>query len=183
MNEQFVTDAIQEDRYLKAIRMIDRFETEIREELERVGGEIVAANPEMFPDRVEPKWNNRRQPNPVIAFARVDYEMDRVSEINDNETLTFNLGIRWLDPGEYGHPEQEGALCVASYKIKHATRDEFDRCRNQTMEGDWPIQFTDDAYRNAPGVCYIPVEDADELKDAFETIKEHFATFGSTFGF
>jgi hypothetical protein len=57
MNDEFFTKAIEEDRYLKAIQLINRFETELRRELEHIGNQFVKENPQLFVDTVEPSWN------------------------------------------------------------------------------------------------------------------------------
>lgn len=42
MNDKFITRAIENDRLLKAIRLVDRFETEIEGELMRVTDEFIS---------------------------------------------------------------------------------------------------------------------------------------------
>lgn len=183
MNNEFITRAIENDRYLKAIRLINRFETEIRGELERVAEEFVRENSELFVDGPEPSWNNSRSSGRIIAFARVDYPMERISSTAaDADRLTLNTAIRWLDPAKYGHPDTDGALCVVSYKIKNCPRDDYERIKEQTLSEDWGINFCQDAFSSAPGVLYVPVESAEEITTGFETLKKHFSTYVSDYG-
>jgi hypothetical protein len=182
MNEEFITQGLQKDRYLKATRLADRFETEIRRELERIGDEIVKENREQFVEGVEADWNNNRSPNSVIAFARVDYDMDRVRFHDDPQNLTLNISLRWLEPDEYGHPDVDGALSVASYKIKHASKKDHEQVKRKTMEEDWGVQFCEDAFSNSPGVLYIPAQDAEDMKQAHEELKRHFSEYCTMFG-
>lgn len=182
MNEEFITEGIEKDRYLKATRLADRFETEIRRELERIGDEIVKENREQFVEGSEASWNNLRSPNSVIAFARVDYDMDRVRSQEDPQGLTLNISFRWLEPDEYGHPNVDGALTVTSYKIKSARKEDHERVKRETMEEDWDIQFCEDAFGNSPGVAYIPVQDAEDIKQAHEDLKSHFSEYCTMFG-
>lgn len=55
MNDQFVTEGIRNDRCLKAARLLDRFESELKAEIERVGDQIVKQNDELFADDVGSK--------------------------------------------------------------------------------------------------------------------------------
>ncbi len=41
MNDEFITRAIENDRYLKALQLINRFEMEIEGELKRVADEFI----------------------------------------------------------------------------------------------------------------------------------------------
>lgn len=184
MNDEFITQGIQKDRYLKAVRLINRFETELRRELERAGDAIVAENSNLFVDSVEADWKNSRSSGTIIAFARVDYRMDRVSSTDDEtRNLKLNISFRWIEPMELGHTDVDGALTVASYKIKRASPEVHRSVKEATREGDWPeIQFADDAFNNAPGIAYIPVETGEELRQAHETLAEHFSTYGPRYG-
>jgi hypothetical protein len=183
MNDEFFTKAIQKDRYLKATRLANRFETEVRQELERIGDEAVEENYEQFVDGVEARWNNNRSPNAVISFARVDYVMKRVKSMENPENLKLNIALRWLDPDEYGHPNKEGAMSVASYKIKNATKQDHEQVKQKTKEENWGIQFCEDSFRNSPGVLYIPIGNAEEFNQASETLMTHFSEHCTMFGY
>lgn len=182
MNDDFVTDGIKQDRYLKATRLADRFETEIRRELTRAGDSIVADNPTLFRDGAKANWNNHQTPSRLLAFARVDYVMDRITSPEDPEHLKFNLGLRWVEPDKYGWPNIDGALCMVSYKIKNMNKTEYEHVKTHTKEGDWQLHFAENVYSNAPGVIYYPVTDADSLTKGLETIGDHFGTYGSEYG-
>lgn len=184
MTDDFITQGIQADRYLKSIRLINRFETELRRELERAGDAIVAENQNLFVDGVEADWNNSRSSGTIIAFARVDYLMDRVSSKEDeSRNLKLNLSFRWIEPMELGHTNVDGALAVASYKIKRASPEVHRSVKDATRDSDWPeIQSADDAFNNSPGIFYIPVETSEELRQAHETLAEHFSTYAPRYG-
>ena len=184
MTDDFLTQGIQADRYLKSIRLINRFETELRRELERVGDAIVAENQDLFVDGVEADWKHSRSSGTIIAFARVDYLMDRVSSKDTSmQNLKLNISFRWLEPTEVGHTDVEGALSVASYKIKRASSEAHREVKDATREDDWSeIEFADDAFNNSPGIFYIPVETSEELRQAHETLAEHFSTYARKYG-
>lgn len=62
MNEDFVTEAIRNDRCLKAKRLLDRFESELDAELSRFGAAMQAVQPELFeteaPVNIKYRWNS-----------------------------------------------------------------------------------------------------------------------------
>lgn len=184
MNEKFVTEGIQNDRYLKAIRLINRLEDEFQAELERIGDEIVADNPDLFSETVEASWNNGRSTSKMIAFARVDYPMTRVKSVEESSSkLKLNICLRWMDPADWGHQDVEGALFAASYRIKGSTQEDFERVKQETVAGDWNLEVGAGKFRNSPGAFYIPVDTAAGLRDAHETLKEHFSEYGHLYGF
>jgi len=183
MNDEFFTQALQGNRYLKAIQLINRFETELEHELKRFGDQIVEANPYQFETGVEGRWNNRRSSGSVIAFARVDYDLRRVSSADDDATdLTLNHSFRWVEPGEYGHADVDGALTLLSYKIKQLRAEDYETVSQATKEDEWPVHLADDAFSNAPGIIYVPVETAAEMQNAEQTLQEHFEEFVSMYG-
>lgn len=104
MNDEFITRAIEKDRLLKAIRLVDRFETEIEGELGRVADEFISGNEDLFDDDVNRRFSLTKIAGPVITHARINTNMNRVSSTDDGaDTLTLNITLRWLDPAEYGH--------------------------------------------------------------------------------
>ena len=54
--------------------------------------------------------------------------------------------------------------------------------QDQTRQEDWPVHFADDAFNNSPGIIYVPVESAPELREASATLQEHFAMYGPAYG-
>jgi hypothetical protein len=183
MNDEFFTKALEEDRYLKAIQLINRFETELQQQLEHIGDQFVRQNRELFVDQVEPSWNHRRSSSTILAFARVDYVMNRHESANDDaRNLKLNISFRWIEPGELGHQSVDGALSLLSYKIKRASDETYAQVKEQTRQGDWPVHFADDAFSNSPGIIYIPVESAEQMRNASETLQEHFTKYGPLYG-
>lgn len=183
MNDEFITKAIENDRYLKAFRLVDRFETEIEGELRRVANEFVSGSEALFDDDADQNFDLERYAEQVIAIVRVNTRMNRVRSAEyDNQDLWLNTTLRWLDPAEYGLLDVDGALCVTAYKINYAGDDDYDRVKRQTAADDWLVNFCRDAYENAPGMVYVPVESAAEIHAGFDTLKEHFWTYGAEYG-
>lgn len=183
MNDEFITRALEDDRYLKALRLIDRFELEIEGELRRVADEFISESAGLFDEDVNSRFKFNRDPGPVICHARINTNMNRVaSEEEDADTLTLNITLRWLDPAEYGFSHIDGALCVTAYKINGAISDDHKRVKQRTKSNESDVQFCRDAYNNAPGMVYVPVETAAEIRDGFETLKQHFGKYGEEYG-
>lgn len=183
MNDDFITRAIENDRYLKAIRLINRFETEIEGTLQRVTDEFISGNEELFDNEVDQRFNVNRDAGPVITHARVNTDMNRApSSQEGTQNLTLNITLRWLDPAEYGISNVNGALAVTAYKINGAASDDHDTVKQQTLEDSWDINWCRDAYNNAPEMAYVPVESAEEIREGFDTLKQHFWKYGSEYG-
>lgn len=183
MNDEFITRALEDDRYLKALRLINRFETEVEGELKRVANEFVSETSGLFDDELNQRFKFNRNSGSVIAHARINTDMARVASKKEGaDNLTLNITLRWLDPAEYGLSHVDGALCVTGYKINGAVSDHHERLKQQTKEAGVDVQFCRDAYNNAPGMVYVPVETAAEIRDGFETLKTHFCEFGDEYG-
>ena len=183
MNDEFITRAIEEDRYVKALRLIDRFEVEIEAELRRVADEFISETDGLFNDDPDQRFGFNRDPGPVIAHGRINTDMKRVaSKAEGADTLTLNITLRWLDPAEYGFSDIDGALCVTAYKINGAGSDDHQRVKQQTEKEEYDVQLCRDAYNNAPGMVYVPVETAAEIRDGFQMLKTHFWEHGGEYG-
>lgn len=182
MNEDFVTQAIQNDRCLKAHRLLDRFETELRTKLDRQGREMIEAQPELFPEDpsrgIRISWDN----STIIANARDNITMNRVSSDDPSTHLTLNISLRWVDPIDWGHQDVDGALCAACYKFNGGGREDYEQVKSETSSGEWDINFAQDQFNNAPGIMYIPVETGGEFREATATLRDHFAKFGHYWG-
>lgn len=183
MNDDFITHGIENDRYLKATRLVARFETEIRGELERVSKKFVEENRELFVDDPGPRWNKVRDSGNTIAFARIDRKMDRMSSAGDDaDQLKLNTAIRWLDPSKHGINHSESVLCMASYKIKNISKDDHRRVKERTQTEDEGINYYPDPYGGAPDEFYVPVKNAKDIREGFQRLKGHFSKYSSEYG-
>lgn len=183
MNEEFVTEAIRNDRCIKANRLLSRFEKELERELRRMGEAMVDARSDLFEREVEVgsrfklSWND----DTIVAFSRDNITMNRINE-QTSEVLWLNISIRWVDPLDWGEEGVDGALCAVCYKINRGNRDDFLPVRDGTVNGDWAVEIGEDQYNNAPGIFYIPVETASDMRNAADTLTEHFSEFGGEWG-
>jgi hypothetical protein len=183
MNEEFITKGIENDRYLKAVRLYKQFEEEMFTTLENVSKNVVEAEPDWFVEGVKQSRNIQRHRTDPLGYLRVDNKMARVNETGDR--LKFHVCIEWSQPEAYRHDEQtDGALCIVFYKIKNLDQAEYEHVRQQTEQADrWSeIQFDDDLWDNDLGLFYIPVESGPAVKSGFETLTDHFLEFGESYG-
>lgn len=182
MDNEFVTRAIENDRCLKAYRLLDRFEDEIEALVGRMGNEMIAAHRDLFPDEVSGGFNAYWDNGTIIANARENLEMRVVNEDDRSATMHLNVSVRWVDPLEWGEDDIDGALCAACYKINGGNSDDHRAVVQATADSDLDVRVDDDQFNNAPGIFYIPVENAAELQAAADTLIEHFSRFGDHWG-
>ena len=182
MDDEFVTQAIENDRCLKAYRLIERFEDEIEALVGQMAKEMIAAHPDRFPDEVNGGFKFRWDSGTIIALARENYEMCVVNEDDPSANMKLNVSVRWVDPLDWNEDDIDGALCAACYKINSGNRDDHRAVAEATADSDMDVRVDDDQFSNAPGIFYIPVEDATELQNAVESLIEHFRRFGDYWG-
>lgn len=181
MNEDFITKAIENDRYLKAIRLADQFEEEIDRKLENFLEETIEQRPDLFVDDTSPSKRKSRVRTEPLAHRRVQATMDRVNSDGDN--LKFYISIEWTQPEVHGR-DGDGALCLILYKIKNSARAEYDRVKQETQAApEWDeIQCSDDAWNSDRGIFYLPVTDGGDVMEALQLLREHFFSFAEDYG-
>lgn len=179
MTDEFLTRGLENDRYLKALRLTDQFEIEIVRVLRRFGDKIVNENPELFETGVAGDENVIRDPGSTLGHARVDYRMNRVQGPNDNLSLKLNIHLYWCRPEQYNRTDIDGALRAFGYKIKNANSDDEERVVAQTH--DWDIHTAKNPFGSRIAF-YRHVSSSEEIERTGETLVEHFKAFGSEFG-
>ena len=182
MDNEFVTQAIENDRCLKAYRLLKRFEDEIEALVGRMGEEMIAARPDRFPEDVGSRFRANRDSGTIIANARENFEMRVVNEDDTSANMKLNVSVRWVDPLDWDEDDVDGALCAACYKINNGNSDDHRAVVEATENSELDVRIDDDQFSNAPGIFYIRVEDATELRDAADTLIEHFSRFGHHWG-
>lgn len=182
MDKEFVTQAIENDRCLKAYRLLERFEDEIEALVGRMGKEMIAAHPDRFSDDASGGFKAHWNSGTIIANARENFEMRVVNEDDPSANMKLNVSVRWVDPLDWDEDDTTGALCAVCYKINSGNSDDHRAVVEATEDSKLDVRIDDDQFSNAPGIFYIPVEDATELTDAADTLVEHFSCFGDYFG-
>lgn len=182
MDNEFVTQAIENDRCLKAYRLLKRFEDEIEALVGRMAEEMIAAHPDRFPDNVSGGFRAHWDSGTIIANLRENFEMRVMNEEDISANMNLNVSVRWVDPLDWGEDDTDGALCAACYKINSGNDDDHRAVVEATEDSELDVRVDDDQFSNAPGIFYIPVEDAQELRDAADILIEHFRRFGHHWG-
>jgi len=182
MNNEFVTQAIENDRCLKAHRLLERFEDEIEALVGRMANAMIAAHPDRFPDDVSSGFKTDWNSGTIIANARDNYGMRVVNDGNPSANMKLNVSVRWVDPLDWGEDDIDGALCAVCYKINNGNSDDHKAVVEATEDSELDVRVDDDQFNNAPGIFYIPVEGATELREAADTLIEHFSHFGDHWG-
>lgn len=182
MNDEFFTEALRNDRVLKAQRLLNRFEAELTDEIKRWGEQLVRNNKHLFRDDPGSKVRVNLAGSTIIANVRDNLSLRRKNEAAPEKTQTLNISLRWVDPSDWNEQDVDGTLCAACYKINDGNGDDFERVRQQTEADDWDVRFGNDQYNNAPGVLYVPVETASNFRDGMEVLTEHFGEFGEYYG-
>jgi hypothetical protein len=182
MDSDFVTQAIENDSCLKAHRLVKRFEKELDALVGRMGKEMVAAHPDRFPDDIDRDFEAHWDSGTIIANARSNFGMAVVNKADPSSNMKLNVSVRWVDPLDWSEDDIDGALCAACYKINGGNSDDHRAVADATEESDIDVKFDDDQFDNAPGIFYIPVENAGELEAAADTLIEHFDRFGHHWG-
>jgi len=185
MNSKFVSQGLQSDRYLKAVKLIEQFETEIERQLEHTVREIVSENQALFLDGADPDFRLKQSSNTVIAFARTDYKMSRRStEDDDASRLKLSIMIHWDEASVLGHDnDNRKALSVTSLRIKNLSDEDYRQVKQRTRDDEWPsIHFGKDPWNNSSGLFYIPIETAEDIESAHETLIDHFGEYDQNTG-
>lgn len=183
MNEEFITKGIENDRYLKAVRLYKQFEEEMLRELRNLSEETIEQRPDLFVDDASPSKSVSRRRTTPLGHMRMDNDMSRVN--SDGDQLILNIGVEWAQPEVHGHEEPaDGALCLALYKIKNLATADYERVKQQTQSRErWDeIQFDTDVWNSDWSIFYVPVTDGPELKEGLRALQEHFLEFGESFG-
>lgn len=180
MNEQFITEGIKNDRYLKAARLTEQFEQQIERELRNFLNETIEQRPDIFVDDASPSKRKTSVRTEPLAHVRMQADMNCVDA--DGNNLKFYISIEWTQPEIHGE-ESDGALCLVLYKIKNDTRADYDRVKQQTKaDPEWDeIRYSNDVWYTDRGIFYIPVTDAHDVKRGLQTLRQHFFSFHDEF--
>ncbi|WP_276260597.1 hypothetical protein [Haloglomus litoreum] len=180
MTDDFLSKGLEQDRYLKAIRLTDQFETSIEGRLRQVGQEMRARKPELFASDDAGSENTGRDSSSSLAFARIDYPLSRVRDQGSNKQLKLNVHLYWVKPEQYNRDDiEEGALRGFGYKIKTASSEDEQRVKEQTR--DWDLETAQDPFGYRV-IFYKHVSSIADIEDTSETLVEHFGEFGDEFG-
>lgn len=178
MSEDFVTNGLTNDRYLKALRLIDQFQDEIAALLKQFDQTMVEAQPDLFEPGRNPKVKKSTSPGSGLANHRINHHLTGPKAPDGN--LRLNVHLYWLSPAEYNRTDIDGALRAFGYKIKGADTDIDTRVVQQTRTEDWEIDIADNPYDNNK-VFYRHVSSRSEIEETMAVLVDHFEAYGDEY--
>ena len=180
MTDEFLTQGLQNDRYLKAVQLIEQFEDEIEATLRNFGQRMVAEHPGLFATNPDGDAHTNRSPGSALAHTRVNYPMSGPRARDMDQTRKLNVHLYWMPPTEYNRTDVDGALRAFGYKVKYADQDPDDWVVEQTRAGDWSLETSGNPYDDNT-VFYRHVSSAAEIEETAETLVNHFSEFGDAY--
>ena len=180
MTGEFLTEGLQNDRYLKAIRLIEQFEIEMEARLRKLGRRMVDKHPSLFGSPLETSTSSSRDSGKTLAYQRIDYKMRGVQVSDDESTPRLNVHFYWVDPAKYARTDIDGALRAFGYKIKFANTNVDEQVADQTRASDWPIEITDDPFGSRK-IFYKHVNSIGDIEETANSLVDHFSEFGNAY--
>lgn len=178
MTGEFLTKGLENDRYLKALRLIEQFEDEIEAILLNFDQRMVDEQSELFDPSTNPGVRSNGNPSNGLVIHRVNHLMNGPRAPDSGQRL--NVHLYWLPPTEYRRTDIDGALRAFGYKIKGADPDIDDWVTEQTRAHDWSLDTSDNPY-DSNTVFYRHVSSLEEIEQTTETLVEHFSEFGDAY--
>jgi len=179
MPEEFLTNGLQNDRYLKALRLAEQFQNEIGAILQQFDEAMVDVQPDLFDPSLDPSVKKSRNPGSGLANHRIKHQLTGSKAPDGNQKL--NVHLYWMPPAEYGRTDINGALRAFGYKIEGADTAIDTQVVQQTRAGDWDIDIADNPY-DSNKVFYNHVCSRAEIEDTMARLVDHFDTFGDEYG-
>lgn len=181
MDEPFVNSGLTDNRYLKAQKLVEQFESEIEAVLDETLRSIRDTHTDLI--RPDASLGFRDYTGSTLRTLRTEGNLIPKDEMGNN--LTFNLGLEWVEPAAQPHGTEnvgEDVFCYVLYKIKYdsdATFNEVEEKTSQMNEKWGRIYFGEEKWdrppKVAPGIVYSPVTSAEDLLLGLDRLEQHFA--------
>lgn len=180
MTDEFLTKGLQNDRYLKALQLIEQFEDEIAATLRSFGQRLVDEHPGLFATDPDGDERTNRNPGSALAHTRVNYPLSGHRARDTDQTWQLNVHLYWVDPAQYNRTDIDGALRGFGYKIKYASEEIDRKVAQETRARDWSLDTATNPY-DSNITFHRHVSSAAEMADTADTLVEHFSTFGDEY--
>ncbi len=182
MTDDFLTEGLRKDRYLKALRLSSQFDDEIRSHLQQFDREMVDQQPELFDSEVTPNWNSRTSQTSggTLAYHRFNHPMTGPAAL-DGDEQRLNVHLYWMPPTEYGRTNIDGALRAYGYKIKGGDKSVDTEVVEQTRAGDWSLRMSENPF-DSNIAFYKHVSSSADIEETQSELVDHFAEFGDRYG-
>lgn len=178
MTDEFLTEGLRNNRYLKALRLPEQFDNQIEARLKEFDQRMVDAQPRLFHPDDSPGFNSNQSPSSGLALQRINHPMNGPDAPDGSQKL--NVHLYWMEPNRYGRPDINGAVRAFGYKIKNANEAIDQEVQSATHNGEWPVETSENPY-DANITFYRHVSSVPEIKEAEETLIEHFEKFGDKY--
>ncbi|WP_158057939.1 hypothetical protein [Halorussus halophilus] len=180
MTDEFLTKGLENDRYLKALRLINQFEDEVEAALHEFNQRMVDEHPDLFESRTDTSTKSNRSSSSGIATHRINHLMKGPRAPEQDKTQRLNVHLYWMPPTEYGRRDVDGALRTVGYKVKYADPAIDEEVAEQTRNRDWDIETSKNPY-DSNTVFYRHVSSAGDFKGTMDTLVKHFSEFGDAY--
>jgi len=180
MTDDFLSKGLENDRYLKALRLIEQFEDEIEARLREFDQQMVDQQPGLFDASTDPDIRTNRTPSSGLAHTRINHSLYGPLAPDDGKTRKLNVHLYWMPPEEYARTDIDGALRAFGYKIKNADPGTDDRVVEQTQKEDWSIETSGNPF-DSNTVFYRHVSSVADIETTMEILVDHFAEFGDEY--
>jgi hypothetical protein len=178
MTDDFLTKGLENDRYLKALRLAEQFQTEIAALLRQFDQRMVDAHPDLFDPSNTPKVKESESQGSALANHRMNHEFSGPAAPEDRCRL--NVHLYWMEPAKYDRTDIDGALRAFGYKLKGADTDIDARVVQETRDGDWNVDIADNPY-DSNKVFYRHVSSMEDIENTIDTLVRHFEEFGDRY--
>ncbi|EMA66299.1 hypothetical protein [Halorubrum kocurii] len=179
MTDEFLTEGLRSDRYLKALQLISQFEDEIEARLRVFDQALVDEQPELFDPETDISVKTNRSTGSALTIHRINHEMEGPKAPADRRQR-LNVHLYWMSPTDYDRTDVDGALRAFGYKIKGADEADDQAVVDSTREEDWSLSTAGNPF-DSNTVFYKHVGSVDELEAAQAELVDHFATFGGRY--
>jgi hypothetical protein len=180
MTDEFLTKGLQNDRYLKALRLADQFEDEIEAVLFELDQRMVDVQPGLFDLNTSADFKTNRTTSSALTTHRINHSMTGPMAPESDQTQKLNVHLYWMPPTEYNRTDIDGALRAFGYKIKYADEDVDGRVAEQTRTGDWPLETSSNPY-DSNIAFYKHVSSVAEMEETADVLVKHFREFGDAY--
>lgn len=177
MTDEFLTEGLQNDRYLKALRLVQQFENEIEARLHEFDQQMANQHPGLFDS--DARMKTSQTPSNGLAFNRLNHKMNG-PKAPDDPAQQLNVHLYWMPPTEYSRTDIDGALRAFGYKIKGADEAVDEHVVDRTERGDWPLETSGNPY-DPNMTFYQHVSSAADIEETMDVLVDHFAEFGDEY--
>ncbi|WP_323677545.1 hypothetical protein [Halorubellus sp. PRR65] len=177
MSEDIVSNGLVDDRYVKALRLVDEFQSQMGALLRQFEERMIAVQPELFQRGESARVRQSENPGSGLANHRINHSLTGPAA---PEGVNLNVHLYWMPPAEYNRTDIDGALRAFGYKLKGADGEIDNSVVERTRAGEWEVDMAPNPY-DSNTVFYRHVSSKAEIMDAMDVLVDHFEMFGDAY--